>query len=103
MRVLLASRATGAGRGAPPRFRREFMQDRGRRVTILQGSGGQRRSEMDSKTFLQVLLAVVLIALVLSGLVLAVAFRRLRRIRLPPNADFFTTVRAVPFSLVVGL
>ena len=58
---------------------------------------------MDSKTFLQVLLAVVLIALALSGLILAVAFRRLRRIRLPPNPDFFTTVRAVPLSLVVGL
>jgi hypothetical protein len=58
---------------------------------------------MDSKTFLQVLLAVVLIALALSGLVLAVAFRRLRHIRLPPNPDFFTTVRAVPLSLVVGL
>ena len=58
---------------------------------------------MDSNTFLQVLLAVVLIALVLAGLVLAVAFRRLRRLRLPPNPDFFTTVRAVPLSLVVGL
>lgn len=58
---------------------------------------------MDSKTFLQVLLAVVLIALALSGLILALAFRRLRRIHLPPNPDFFTTVRAVPLSLVVGL
>lgn len=58
---------------------------------------------MDTRTFLQVLLAVVLIALALSGLILAVAFRRLRHIRLPPNPDFFTTVRAVPFSLVVGL
>ncbi|HEY0554728.1 MAG TPA: hypothetical protein VGG20_10710, partial [Thermoanaerobaculia bacterium] len=38
-------------------------------------------------------------------IVLAWAFRALRRVRLrvPPNADFFTTVRAVPFSLVVGL
>ena len=36
---------------------------------------------------------------------LAWAFRVLSRIRLrvPPNADFFTTVRAVPLSLVVGL
>ena len=36
-------------------------------------------------------------------MVLALAFRKLRRIRLPPDADFFTAVRAVPFSLVVGL
>jgi hypothetical protein len=48
---------------------------------------------------------VAVIALVLAALVLALAFRTLRRVRLrvPPNADFFTTIRAVPLSLVVGL
>ncbi len=48
---------------------------------------------------------VAVIALVLAAIVLALAFRTLRRVRLrvPPNADFFTTIRAVPFSLVVGL
>ncbi len=52
------------------------------------------------------LLAVVaVVALILAALVLAWAFRTLRRIRLrvPQHADFFTTVRAVPLSLVVGL
>jgi len=58
---------------------------------------------MDWKTILEVLGVIALIALILSVLILAVAFRRLRRIRLPPNPDFFTTVRAVPLSLVVGL
>jgi hypothetical protein len=43
------------------------------------------------------------VALVAGTLVLVWAFRSLRRVRVPPNADFFTTVRAVPLSLVVGL
>ncbi len=58
---------------------------------------------MDWKTIFEVLGVIALIALGLSGLLLTVAFRRLRQIRLPPNPDFFTTVRAVPLSLVVGL
>jgi hypothetical protein len=58
---------------------------------------------VDWKLIFEVLGAIALIALVLSGLILAVAFRRLRHLRLPPNPDFFTTVRAVPLSLVVGL
>ena len=58
---------------------------------------------MDWKTIFEVLGAIALIALVLSVLILVVAFRRLRRLRLPPNLDFFTAVRAVPLSLVVGL
>ena len=58
---------------------------------------------MDWKTIFEVLGAIALTALVLSVIILAVAFRRLRRLHLPPNSDFFTTVRAVPLSLVVGL
>jgi hypothetical protein len=58
---------------------------------------------VDWKTIFEVLGVIALIALVLSAVILAVAFRRLRRLRLPPNPDFFTTVRAVPLSLVVGL
>lgn len=58
---------------------------------------------MDWQAALKVLGVIALIALILAGLVLAVAFRALRRIRVPPNADFFTTLRAVPLSLVVGL
>jgi hypothetical protein len=46
---------------------------------------------------------VIVAALALAAAVLAVAVRKLRRIRVPPDADFFTTVRAVPLSLVVGL
>jgi hypothetical protein len=52
---------------------------------------------------LKMLLVIAVVALVLAGLVLALAFRALRRIRVPPDADFFTTVRAVPLSLMVGL
>jgi hypothetical protein len=58
---------------------------------------------MDWKTIFEVLGAIALTALVLSVIILVVAFRRLRRLHLPPNPDFFTTVRAVPLSLVVGL
>ena len=48
---------------------------------------------------------VAVVALILAAIVLAVAFRALRkvRVRVPANADFFTTVRAVPLSLVIGL
>jgi hypothetical protein len=58
---------------------------------------------VDLRTFLEVVGVVILVALVLAGAVLAVAFRKLRQIRVPPNADFFTTARAVPLSLMVGL
>ncbi|MFL6263522.1 MAG: hypothetical protein ACJ76Y_27835 [Thermoanaerobaculia bacterium] len=60
---------------------------------------------VDWGSLLKLLAGVAVIALILAGLVLALAFRTLRRVRhrLPPNADFFTTVRAVPLSLVVGL
>lgn len=58
---------------------------------------------MDWENLLQILLAIAVVALILAGLVLAMAVRALRRVRVPPDADFFTTVRAVPLSLVVGL
>lgn len=58
---------------------------------------------MDWDNLLKMLLVIAVVALVLAGLVLALAFRALRRIRVPPDADFFTTVRAVPLSLMVGL
>jgi len=58
---------------------------------------------VDWDNLLKVLIAIAVVALVLSALVLAWAVRALRRVRVPPNADFFTTVRAVPLSLVVGL
>jgi hypothetical protein len=58
---------------------------------------------VDWGALLKLLLVVAVVALVLAAFVLAWAFRALRRIRLPANADFFSTVRAVPLSLVVGL
>ncbi len=58
---------------------------------------------MDWGDLLKLFLAVAAVALVLAGIVLFWAFRALRRIRVPADADFFTTVRAVPLSLMVGL
>jgi hypothetical protein len=54
---------------------------------------------------LKVVAVVAVVALLLAGLALLWAFRALRRIKvqLAPNSDFFTTVRAVPLSLVIGL
>lgn len=49
-------------------------------------------------------LVLLLVIATLLGLIgLALLHRRLRRLRLPPGADFATTLRVVPFSLVVVL
>jgi hypothetical protein len=60
---------------------------------------------VDWGAVLKVVTVVAVVALILSALALAWAFRALRRVRLrvPAGADFFTTIRAVPFSLVLGL
>jgi hypothetical protein len=58
---------------------------------------------VDWGPLLKLLLAVAVVALILAGVVLFWALRTLRRVRVPANADFFTTVRAVPLSLMVGL
>jgi len=60
---------------------------------------------MELRTVVEVLGALFLIALVLAVWLLAWALKRLRerRIRVAPDADFFTTLRAVPLALVVGL
>ena len=55
------------------------------------------------RVFLSVLGSLLVICLVVGGLLIALTYRRLRRIKLPPNADFFTTIRAVPLALVIGL
>lgn len=47
--------------------------------------------------------AAVLLTLGLAAVVLYMAWRKLRRIRIAAHSDFLTTVRAVPLSLVVGL
>jgi hypothetical protein len=58
---------------------------------------------MELQTLLKFLGIIIVVALALAAGFLVVAIRKLRRIRLPPDADFFTAVRAVPLSLVVGL
>jgi hypothetical protein len=62
-----------------------------------------RRFTVDWEALLKVLITIAVAALILAALVLAWALRALRRVRVPPDADFFTAVRAVPLSLVVGL
>lgn len=58
---------------------------------------------MELKTFLAYVGIALAVALVLAVLTLAWAFYRLRRLRIPEGADVFTTLRAVPLALVVGL
>jgi hypothetical protein len=58
---------------------------------------------VDWENLLTILIVFILAVLALAGLVLAWAVRSLRRVRVPPDADFFTAIRAVPLSLVVGL
>ena len=44
-----------------------------------------------------------LLVVALAAVTLYFAYRKLRRIRIAADSDFFTTVRAVPLALVVGL
>jgi len=58
---------------------------------------------MDLQSILKFIGVVIVISLALAAVTLTVAIRKLRKIRLPPNADFFTAVRAVPLSLMIGI
>src|SRR5215210_5251664 len=58
---------------------------------------------MELIDLLKIFAVIAAVALVLAAVALTVAVRKLRRIRLPADADFFTAVRAVPLSLMVGL
>jgi hypothetical protein len=58
---------------------------------------------VDWDALLRVLIVFVVAVLILAALVLVWAVRSLRRVRVPPDADFFTAVRAVPLSLMIGL
>ncbi|MDP9121168.1 MAG: hypothetical protein M3O15_07340 [Acidobacteriota bacterium] len=58
---------------------------------------------MELRTVFAVLAVGALLVLALAAAALYLAYRRLRHIRLAPTADFLTTVRAVPLSLVIGL
>lgn len=55
------------------------------------------------RTFGQVIISLLVISALLGAILLALVYRSLRRVQVPPNADFFTTVRAVPLGLVVAL
>lgn len=50
-----------------------------------------------------ILLILMAAALALSVILLAVGYRRLKRIELPEDADFWVAIRAVPLYLVVAL
>jgi len=52
---------------------------------------------------LQTLLVLMLMALAIASIGIALLYRRIRRIQLPPNADFFTTLRHLPLMFVVLL
>jgi hypothetical protein len=58
---------------------------------------------MDLRNFIAAVAVVVLIVLALAAAAIYVAYRKLRRIRIAADSDFFTTIRAVPLSLVIGL
>ena len=58
---------------------------------------------MELETILTWMFGIMVGALLLAGVALFLAIAKLRKIRLPADADFFTAIRAVPFSLVVGL
>lgn len=58
---------------------------------------------MELETILTWMFGIMLGALLLAGVALLLAIAKLRKIRLPADADFFTAIRAVPFSLVIGL
>lgn len=58
---------------------------------------------MELVDILKIFAVIAAVALVLAVAVLTYAIRKLKRIRLPADADFFTAVRAVPLSLVIGL
>src|SRR5437588_4315938 len=68
--------------------------------------GGVRdwgRIVMNWKLIFTLLGVIAVISVTLAALLLTAVHRRLRRLRVPSGADFFTTVRAVPLALVVGL
>jgi hypothetical protein len=51
----------------------------------------------------RVMLVAMLLSLVLAVILIALTYRRLKRIHVPPDADFFTTLRHVPLTLAILL
>lgn len=58
---------------------------------------------MNLRSLLAAVAIVTVVSLALAGVVLYLAYRKLRHIRIAADSDFFTTIRAVPLALVVGL
>ena len=55
------------------------------------------------RPLLWTLLIIAAVCVAAGSLLLALTYRRLQRLHLPRNADLLTTLRAVPFSLVLAL
>ena len=58
---------------------------------------------MELRDLIAAAAVAVLLIVALAAAALYLAYRKLRRVRIAGDSDFFTTVRAVPFALVVGL
>lgn len=50
-----------------------------------------------------IILGIMALALILALTLLALTYRSLKRIQIPQDADFFTTLRHVPLTLVIIL
>ncbi|MBN1317116.1 MAG: hypothetical protein JXA42_16660 [Anaerolineales bacterium] len=55
------------------------------------------------KTWINIAALVMVIAFVSGGLLLAIAVRQLKKIKIPPNAGFVATLQGIPLILVLGL
>jgi hypothetical protein len=58
---------------------------------------------MELRTLVTAVGIFVVVVLLLAAAALGWAWHRLRRIKLPPDPDLFTTLRALPLAFVVGL
>jgi hypothetical protein len=58
---------------------------------------------VDLRSIAATLAVVAVLSLLIGSGILYVAYRKLRHIRIGKESDFFTTLRAVPLSLVIGL
>jgi hypothetical protein len=63
----------------------------------------QQPAPIDLTQFIYILLTLMGIALVLAIILLIWIFWRIKRINLPPNADFKTALRATPLVVVIML
>jgi hypothetical protein len=60
-------------------------------------------NEEQLRTFLMIFAGLAALSVVAAILLTLMTYRRLRRLRLPPDADFTTCLRAVPISAVIIL